>query len=80
MSYQSRHRIEPGLALESPASPPASLRQRLVATLRLWRERTIARRHLSEIDVRSLHDAGICPAAAAFEAGKPFWRPFGPLR
>jgi uncharacterized protein YjiS (DUF1127 family) len=32
------------------------------------------------MDVRSLREAGISPAAAAYESGKPFWRPLGPLR
>jgi uncharacterized protein YjiS (DUF1127 family) len=32
------------------------------------------------MDARSLRDAGISPAAAAFEAGRPFWRKLGGLR
>jgi uncharacterized protein YjiS (DUF1127 family) len=80
MSYQSRQRFEPQLAFESSVPAPAPFRQRLATTLRLWRERSIARRHLAAMDARSLRDAGISPAAAAFECGKPFWRPLGPLR
>ena len=80
MSYQSRHRLEAPLAFETSAPPPASFRQRLDASLRLWRERMIARRHLAAMDARSLRDAGISPAAAAFECGRPFWQPLGPLR
>jgi uncharacterized protein YjiS (DUF1127 family) len=80
MSFQSRQRIEPQLAFETPAAAPASLRKRLAVTLGLWRERIVARRHLAAMDARSLRDAGICPAAAAFECGKAFWQPLGPLR
>jgi uncharacterized protein YjiS (DUF1127 family) len=32
------------------------------------------------MDARSLRDAGISPAAAAFESGRPFWRKLGGLR
>jgi uncharacterized protein YjiS (DUF1127 family) len=80
MSYQSRQRLEPQLAFESPAPLPTAFRQRLSANLKRWRERIVARRHLAAMDARSLRDAGICPAAAAFECGKPFWQPLGPLR
>jgi uncharacterized protein YjiS (DUF1127 family) len=80
MSYQSRHRIEPQASFETLAPAPVSLRERWVAKLSLWRERMVARRHLADMDARSLREAGISPAAAAFECGKPFWEPLGPLR
>jgi len=81
MSYQSRYRTkgQPD-AFITPASAPLSVRQRLVARLKLWRERVVARRHLAAMDARSLREAGISPAAAAFESGKSFWEPMGPLR
>ena len=81
MSYESRHRIarQPD-AFVTSASPRPSLGHRLAATLRLWRERTASRRHLAAMDARSLRDAGISPAAAAYESGKSFWQPVGPLR
>ena len=85
MSYQSRERltIEQGLyatpAVAVKVAPPA-LRQRLALTLAVWRERTAARRCLAQMDARSLRDAGISPAAAAYESGKPFWRQVGGLR
>ena len=80
MSYQSRRHIESQVAFETTVPAPAAFGQRLAARLRLWRERTVARRHLAAMDARSLRDAGISPAAAAFECGKPFWLPLGPLR
>ena len=81
MSYESRSRIaDQSVTFVTPVSPRPSLHHRLAATLRLWRERNAARRYLAAMDARSLRDAGISPAAAAYESGKSFWRPFGPLR
>jgi uncharacterized protein YjiS (DUF1127 family) len=81
MSYESRHRIadQPGTFV-TPALPRPSLGRRLAATFTLWRERVAARRYLAAMDARSLRDAGISPAAAAYESGKSFWQPLGPLR
>ena len=84
MSFQSRDRltIEQDLFVTpaAVAAPRPSLRQRLVTVLAVWRERTAARRCLGQMDARSLRDAGISPAAAAYESGKPFWRKMGGLR
>lgn len=81
MSYQSRHRIaDQPIVFETAASPPSSFKHRLAMTLKLWRARTAARRQLAAMDARSLRDAGISPAAAAYESGKSFWQPFGSLR
>lgn len=81
MSYQSRQRLaaQP-VAFVTPVSSRPSLRQRLATTFSLWRERIGARRALAAMDARSLRDAGISPAAAAYESGKSFWQPLGPLR
>ena len=85
MSYQSRQRIADQAVtfvtpVTSPASSRPSLRHRLAMTLKIWRDRTAARRNLAAMDARSLRDAGISPAAAAYESGKSFWQTFGPLR
>ena len=81
MSYQSRRRIiDQPVVFVTPVSSRPSLRQRLAMMFKIWRERSLARRHLSAIDARSLRDAGISPAAAAYESGKSFWQPFGSLR
>lgn len=85
MSFQSRDRltIEPDLFV-TPASAAnvarPSFRQHLAVVVEAWRERTVARRCLAQMDARSLRDAGISPAAAAFESGRPFWRKLGGLR
>jgi uncharacterized protein YjiS (DUF1127 family) len=81
MSYQSRQRlaVHP-VAFVTPVSPRPPLRSWLAMTLKIWRDRVSARRHLAAMDARSLRDAGISPAAAAYESGKTFWQAFGPLR
>lgn len=84
MSFQSRERptVEQDLFVTpaAVAAPQPSRRQRLVNAIAVWRERTTARRYLAQMDERSLRDAGISPAAAAYESGKPFWRAMGTLR
>ena len=81
MSHQSRYRIDCQPAtLLSPILSRPSIRQRIASRLKLWRGRIDARRHLAAMDVRSLRDAGTSPAAAAYESGKPFWKPLGHLR
>jgi uncharacterized protein YjiS (DUF1127 family) len=78
MSFQSR--IASSEPFADLSSPRPSLLQRAVFTLAVWRQRVQMRRSLANMDARSLRDAGISPAAAAFESGKPFWRPMGSLR
>jgi uncharacterized protein YjiS (DUF1127 family) len=81
MSYQSRQRIaDQSVTFATPVSARPSLRHRLAMTFKIWRDRTAARRNLAAMDARSLRDAGISPAAAAYESGKSFWQAFGPLR
>ncbi len=80
MSFQSRDRFIPVARFPGSERVRASLRQRIALTFAIWRQRTEARRALASMDSRSLRDAGISPAAAAYEAGKPFWRKMGDLR
>ncbi len=80
MSYQSRDRLNGSSGRFSTPATPQSLLRRAAFTLAVWRQRVEMRRCLAHMDARSLRDAGISPAAAAFEAGKPFWRKTGPLR
>ena len=81
MSFQSRHRFaDQQVTFVTPVSSRPSVGRRLVTMLKLWRERTAARRYLAAMDARSLRDAGISPAAAAYESGKSFWQPLGSLR
>ena len=80
MSFQSRNNPLPNNLYASVAAPRPTLRQRFVLTVILWRQRVDMRRRLAEMDSRSLRDAGISPAAAAYESGKPFWARMGSLR
>jgi len=80
MSYQSRDRLLGASDLYvSPAARPG-WRKRLAFTFALWRQRREMRRALAQMDARSLRDAGISPAAAAYESGKAFWEKVGELR
>jgi uncharacterized protein YjiS (DUF1127 family) len=80
MSYQSRDRLAAPDLYVTPAASQGSLLQRLALTWIVWRERNAMRRCLAKMDARSLRDAGISPAAAAYESGKPFWEKVGFLR
>ena len=80
MSYQSRHRIANAPELFLSAGGRPSLRRRIALTLAVWRQRVETRRCLARMDARALRDAGISPAAAAYESGKPFWQEMGTLR
>lgn len=81
MSHQSRNRLTaPADLYVTPAMPKRGLLQRLALNWAIWRERTEMRRCLARMDARSLRDAGISPAAAAYESGKPFWEKIGFLR
>ena len=47
---------------------------RVLATLRQWRQRARARRELAGLDDYLLHDIGLSRSQAQFESGKPFWQ------
>ena len=66
--------------LQSVSVPRLPLHQRLLAELRLWRERARMREDLANVDPRSLRDAGVAQAQAHYEANQPFWRRPGTLR
>jgi len=81
MSYQSRDRLSaPTDLYATPATSNEGVLQRLAFNWAVWRERTAMRRCLARMDARSLRDAGISPAAAAYESSKPFWEKIGFLR
>lgn len=80
MSFQSRHREFGPAELVSSPMPPRTVAGRFSLLLAVWRERVVMRRSLAQMDARSLREAGISPAAAAYESGKPFWERVGDLR
>ncbi len=53
---------------------PWTLARKLVQTLLTWQRRAAERDRLATLDPRLLADMGISEAAAAREAGIPFWR------
>lgn len=84
-----RYRIEPEIVAQltqgakQQASVHASAAEynglpgliaRVLAAIRLWRERAQSRRDLAGCDRRMLRDIGVSPIDAGREVGKPFWR------
>jgi len=51
-----------------------SLLGQLAETLHVWRQRYQSRRELAHWSDRELHDIGVAPGDAIYEASKPFWR------
>jgi uncharacterized protein YjiS (DUF1127 family) len=47
---------------------------RLLATLTIWRERSIQRAELARWSDMALHDIGQSRSSIACEIAKPFWR------
>ena len=45
-----------------------------LATVKVWRERSRARRELAQWGERELHDIGMSASTVAVEVNKPFWR------
>lgn len=81
MSFQSHNSLHAYPArIAQRTNPRETFRERLAALIVIWRGRIKARRYLAEMDARSLREAGISPAAAAYECGKPFWKKMGLLR
>ncbi len=46
---------------------------RIVATVRLWRQRARDRAELARLTERDARDLGIDPGVISYEASKPFW-------
>ena len=47
---------------------------RVLATLKQWRQRTRSRRELAGLDDYQLGDIGVSRSQAQFESGKRFWQ------
>jgi uncharacterized protein YjiS (DUF1127 family) len=47
----------------------------IVATLREWRRRSVARSELARLDTRPLRDIGVDPGVVEYEVSQSFWRP-----
>ena len=47
----------------------------IVATVRVWRRRSMERRELASLDERMIRDIGLDPAVVDYEVSQLFWRP-----
>jgi len=80
MSVHSDQSLRDLNLIVTSASSERTLWRKISHLFALWRQRTRTRRFLAKVNMRSLAEAGISPAAAAYESGKPFWRSMGSLR
>lgn len=58
-----------------PVGAPHTRWGAIVASLREWRRRSVARRELAQLDERILRDIGIDPGTVNYEMQQSFWRP-----
>jgi len=65
----------PNRPVEAPRGRWRPILGSIVATLREWRRRSVARRELANFDERMLRDIGIDPSIVAYEMYQSFWRP-----
>lgn len=67
--------IVPNCTVEVPAARWRAISGAIVASLREWRRRSVARRQLAQLDERILRDIGIDPGTVNHEMQQSFWRP-----
>jgi uncharacterized protein YjiS (DUF1127 family) len=65
----------PNCPVEAPCARWRVILGSIVATLREWRRRSVARRELANFDERMLRDIGIDPSIVDYEMRQSFWRP-----
>lgn len=61
--------------LEAPRASRRLTLGSILATLREWRRRSVARNELARLDERTLRDIGLDPGVVHYEARQSFWRP-----
>ena len=64
-------------AQPKPAFPALA---RFAETVRVWHRRAQERSALARLSADDLHDFGVTPAEAQWEASQPFWRETGHIR
>ena len=64
----------PAHAVVTPRASWSLILDLIVATLREWRHRSVARRELASLDERMLRDVGLDPGTVYYEASQSFWR------
>jgi uncharacterized protein YjiS (DUF1127 family) len=65
----------PTCPVEAPRARWRVILGAIVARLREWRHRSMARRELAIFDERMLRDIGIDPSIVDYEMRQSFWRP-----
>jgi uncharacterized protein YjiS (DUF1127 family) len=70
----------PNCPAEAPRARWRVILGSIVATLRAWRRRRVARRELRSFNAWILRDIGIDPSIVNYEMHQPFWRPLRDCR
>ena len=65
----------PNYPVEAPRARWRVILGSIVATLREWRRRRVARREFANFDERILRDIGLDPGIVDYEMRQSFWRP-----
>jgi uncharacterized protein YjiS (DUF1127 family) len=65
----------PNRPVEAPRARWGLILGSILAALRKWRRRSVARRELASLDARTLRDIGLDPGVVDYELRQPFWRP-----
>ena len=61
-------------AVVTPRANWSLILDSIVATLRVWRSRSAARRELASLDERMIRDIGLDRGTVDYEASQSFWR------
>jgi uncharacterized protein YjiS (DUF1127 family) len=65
----------PDCPVEAPHARWRVILGSIVAMLREWRRRSVARRELANFDAQILRDIGVDPGTVDYEMRQSFWRP-----
>src|SRR4030088_2006320 len=65
----------PNCPIEAPRARWRVILGSIVATLREWHRRRVARREFANFDERILRDIGVDPSIVNYEMRQSFWRP-----
>jgi uncharacterized protein YjiS (DUF1127 family) len=75
LEASARHQPAASCPVDGPVARWRVIRGLMVATLREWRHRRVARRELANFDERMLRDIGVDPSIVDYEMRQSFWRP-----
>jgi uncharacterized protein YjiS (DUF1127 family) len=78
--HQPAAATAPNCPVEAPRARWRVILGSIVATLREWRRRSVARHELTNLDEWILRDIGVDPSIVNYEMHQSFWRPLRDCR